>query len=133
MSWVPSSTPLDSVFRCPVRLFLDPSCQFRYLASHSAGLHKVKKVKLELGPPLLPPPPDSVFQCPVRLFLDPSCPLCYLTSHSAGLHQVNQVELELGPPSSLARTRWSGARYVSSSTPAVRSATSPHTAPGCIR
>jgi hypothetical protein len=64
----------DSVFRCPVRLFLDPSCPLRYLASHSAGLHQVKKADLELGPLL--PGPDSVFRCPVRLFLDPSCPLC---------------------------------------------------------
>ncbi len=39
----------DSVFRCPVRLFLDPSCPLRYLASHSAGLHQVKKVEVLLA------------------------------------------------------------------------------------
>ena len=91
-------------------------------------LHVYEKVELELGPLL--PGPDSVFRCPVRLFLDPSCPLRYLASHSAGLHQVKKVELELGPllpgPDSMFRC-------ASSSTPAVRSATSPHTAPAYTR
>ncbi len=68
-----------------MRLFLDPSCPLRYFTSHSAGLHQVKKVELELGPLLLPEP-DSVFRCLVRLFLDPSCPLRHLASHNAGLH-----------------------------------------------
>jgi hypothetical protein len=35
-----TSSP-GSVFSCPVRLFLDPSCPLRYLASHTAGLHQV--------------------------------------------------------------------------------------------
>ncbi len=121
----------DSVFRCPVRLFLDPSCPLRYLASHSAGLHQVKKVELELGPLL--PGPDSVFRCPVRLFLDPSCPLRYLASHSTGLHQVKKVKLKLCPPLLPPWTQCSGARCAFSSTPAVRSVTSPPTVPACIR
>jgi len=36
-----SSEDTKDVFRCPVRLQVDPSCSSRYLASHSAGLHQV--------------------------------------------------------------------------------------------
>ncbi len=79
-----------------MRLFLDPSCPLRYLASHSTSLHQVNKVEFDLG--LLLPGPYSMFRCLVRLFLDPSCLLRYLASHSAGLQKVKKVKLELGPP-----------------------------------
>lgn len=36
-----SNIDVADVFRCPVRLQVDPSCSSRYLASHGAGLHQV--------------------------------------------------------------------------------------------